>query len=195
MGSFRYDARKMKPFGIRRQFISSQGIALGASTFAFAFFLNMGCTDRACLDWPAERGECPSSADALKRFGGQSCVAPIKDVLSEAEYDEAACCYEVEKRKVNDRSCGPGSSTASGNPIVTTPCTGCAKFQSGESPEICPESVDLFNALVACVCSGPCAVACDDGSCATSFDTPECQSCVNDSENGCGLEFSGCMSD
>ncbi len=196
MGCFRYDARTMRSTVHGRQFISSRGAAGIACALGFAFFLMTGCTDRACLDWPAERGECPSRDDAFKRFGGQSCVGPIKDVLSEAERDgETVCCYEVEKRKGNDRSCASGASTSAGTPIPTTPCTGCAKFLSGESSELCPESVDLFNAFVACVCSGPCTAPCDDGSCATSFDTPECQSCVGDPVNGCGLEFEGCMGD
>jgi hypothetical protein len=169
-----------------------------SSALLAALATSPGCTDMACLEWSDERGSCPSKEEALKRFGGQSCIGNIKEVNSEAEYDGTACCYDVTKRAAGDRSCAGalGPAGQSGGPAPSGPCGGCAQFQAGEVSDLCPESVDVFNNLVACLCSGPCAVACDDGSCASSFDTDECKACVDDtSENGCGAQMAACQGD
>jgi hypothetical protein len=157
-----------------------------------------GCTKTACLEWSPDKGACPSREEALKRFGGQSCVADIIAVDSDAVADETACCYEVTERKAGQIGCGSASAGPSGGAAPPTgggPCIGCAAFRAGESGDLCEPSVDILNDLVACLCSGPCAEACDDGSCSTSFETPECQACVADTENGCGKEMSACEGD
>jgi hypothetical protein len=152
-----------------------------------------GCTDKACIQWSADKGVCPSKEDAVKRFFGQSCDADIQTVLTEGQLDGDACCYEVEKRGSGELGCGAVGAGPSGPSVA--PCGGCAAFQAGEAPDICEASVPLFNALVECLCSGPCAEACDDGSCATSFDTVECQTCVADTQGGCGEQLNACSND
>jgi hypothetical protein len=141
----------------------------------------------ACLEWSEEKGECPDREEALQRFGGQSCVSDIKVVTSEPSFDGTACCYEVQKRGSNEGCVD----TAPAPP----PCGGCGSFRKGAAPTLCAGSVGIFNNLVACLCSGACAAACEDGSCAEPFDNAACEVCVNDAENGCGDEFVACQND
>ncbi|NUQ74770.1 MAG: hypothetical protein HUU21_14560 [Polyangiaceae bacterium] len=145
------------------------------------------CTSMACLEWSEAKGECPGREEALKRFGGQSCVGEIKAVTGDPTFDGTACCYEVEKRG-NNEGC---VDTVPEPP----PCGGCGSFRKGTVSTLCNSSVGIFNALVACLCTGPCAAACDDGSCAEPFDNAGCEACVNDPENGCGDEFIACQND
>lgn len=159
-----------------------------------------GCSKTACLEWSPDKGACPSREEALKRFGGQSCVADIIAVDSDAVADDTACCYEVTERKAGQAGCSSASAGPSGGAVGPTgggpgPCIGCAAFRAGEEGDLCEPSVDIFNNLVGCLCSGACAEACDDGSCSTTFDTPACQACVADTENGCGNEMSACEGD
>lgn len=157
-----------------------------------------GCGSMACLEWSADRGPCPSRDEAFKRFGGQSCVADIVSVDSDAEADETACCYDVTKRAKGEAGCGtPDSQTGvtAGGTSGSGSCGGCAAFRDGTASDLCPGSVDVFNSLVSCLCSGACAEACDDGSCSTSFDTAECQACVADTATGCGSQMAACDND
>jgi len=162
-----------------------------------------GCGSRvACLEWSADRGACPSSEEALKRFGGQSCVGDILSVDSEAEADETGCCYDVTKRGAGDFDCATtggtnpsGGITTGGSTASGGSCGGCAAFQAGEASELCQSSEGLFNNLVSCLCSGACAAACEDGSCSTTSDSSACAACAADTESGCGLETAACEND
>lgn len=150
----------------------------------------------ACLEWPAEKGACPSRAEALVRFGGKSCVGEIESVDSDGEVSDGVCCYDVTKRGAGELGCGAsGGASPAGGSASTGACGGCAAVRAGTASELCPGSAELFDALETCLCSGPCAAACDDGSCATSFDAPECQACVADEEMGCGQEMAACEAD
>ena len=152
------------------------------------FGASAGCTSMACLEWSEDKGQCPSKEDALKRFGGQSCVSDIKLVTSEPEFDGTACCYEVEKRGSNE-GCGT-------EPIPPTlPCGGCGSFRKGAASTLCDASVGLFNSLVTCLCDGACGAACADGSCASSSDNAECEACAADTASGCGNELNACLND
>lgn len=59
-----------------------------------------GCTERACFQWTAAEGACPSQPDALKFFEDPNCGAgEIESVDSNGEYeDDEVCCYDVTKR-------------------------------------------------------------------------------------------------
>lgn len=151
------------------------------------FGVSAGCTSMACLEWSEDRGECPDKQEALKRFGGQSCVSDIKEVTSDPSFDGTACCYEVQKRGSNE-----GCLDVVPPP---PPCGGCGSFRKGVAPVLCDASVELFNAVVECLCTGPCGAACDDGSCAEPFDNAECEVCATDTENGCGDELAACQND
>jgi hypothetical protein len=162
-----------------------------------------GCGSRvACLEWSADRGACPSSEEAFKRFGGQSCAADILSVDSEAEADETGCCYDVTKRGAGELNC---VTTGGANPTGGIPtggstgssgsCGRCAAFQAGQASELCESSDEIFNNLVTCLCSGACAEACDDGSCSTTTDSSTCQACATDTGGGCGPEMAACEND
>lgn len=188
--------------GERRRLAPTLAVLGTALTLALCSLGLTGCKDTACLQWSADRGECPARQEALKRFGGQSCVADIKSVDSDAEPDAEACCYEVTKREFGDFSCPdlgqPDPTSVGAGPGPDSPpvaCGGCAAFEAGEVGNLCEASMGTWSALASCVCSGACAAACDDGSCATSFDTPECQACVADTTNGCGNEMNACSKD
>lgn len=156
-----------------------------------------GCTSMACIEWSSSKGACPSREDALVRFGGKSCVSDVVSVDSDGTADETACCYEVTKRGKNDPGCSfddnispPGGATGGG-----VSCGGCAAFRDGTAVELCDGSVDIFNNLSACMCSGACQAACADGSCSLASDNADCQACVVDVNVGCGLQSQACDGD
>lgn len=173
-------------------------MALALSLLPILALAGAGCTEKACIDWPAGRGACPSKEEALKTFGGQSCVSEITNVVTEGELDDNACCYEVETRGSSERSCGVvGAGPTGGKPPPPQTCGGCAALLFASATEACPGSEVLFNDLIVCLCSaeGACAAACDDGTCANPFDSGVCETCMGDTANGCGNQFNSCMND
>ena len=91
-------------------------------------------------------------------------------------------------------STSTGSSTSSGGPCAT-----CFEVITGNGSvqELCtddgpPTSYDNYFALVACACDGACLNDCGDNLCATGSIGGTCQTCLLDSEAGCGVQASAC---
>jgi hypothetical protein len=78
------------------------------------------------------------------------------------------------------------------------PCLGCGEYISTDDPSamLCEgTSMDLYNELTVCVCEGLCAGACGDNLCSGSSPTSQCQQCVLDEVEGCGIAYAQCAND
>jgi hypothetical protein len=132
-----------------------------------------GCLqDTACIEWDESLGACPPRDEALARMTVP--CGRVQRVLSEGEFDEDACCYEV--RQLDDDleaicATGPGGpsgpgagvtgSTSSGNPpipcgaTIEGACGACAEQACCTELSNCGASV----ACIGCVNEGNCADA------------------------------------
>jgi len=99
-----------------------------------------------------------------------------------------------------DGVCQPGED-ASCPADCGAACVTCGELitNGGDTSQLCangmPSSVDLYTALIDCVCTGACAALCGDNVCAGANVTAECQTCVLDTAAGCGNEFNECAND
>ena len=92
---------------------------------------------------------------------------------------------------------GP-TSTASG--ASCDPNYGCAQAitpPNGDPKLLCPGSMSaiLYQALLKCICGGPCAAACAASTCLGQDATPNCIMCVQNPATGCGNEYKACAND
>jgi hypothetical protein len=86
---------------------------------------------------------------------------------------------------------GPNAVTA----VTSGPmdCVGCAEFlTNGSNGVLCPESGQLYDALLGCVCKEACIPQCSDNACSGGQGTDDCTSCV---QKLCQDEFNACAND
>jgi hypothetical protein len=94
---------------------------------------------------------------------------------------------------------GGGACADEFQPINGT-CYTCGEFvtyeMTCEGVDLCEGgSTDLYDALVACTCTGACMDLCGDNICAGVMSTDECLACIADTAAGCGAEFNECSND
>jgi hypothetical protein len=88
---------------------------------------------------------------------------------------------------------GPGPQTAVSTGMV--PCVTCSEFISGFEGALCPQSQQLFDGLLSCVCSF-CSFQCN-GTCGSGGENgPQCDQCVEFTiQDACSSQFSQCAND
>jgi hypothetical protein len=87
-------------------------VVMGA---AIAFALSAeGCDDRACLEWSASLGACPSQGDARMYFGECSDVTAVLSGPSFIDDDGGLCCYDVKHTDAHVIHCSDETSTNGG---------------------------------------------------------------------------------
>lgn len=127
-------------------------------------FVATGCTaKKACVQWGADRGACPSRDSALAIM--PSGCSDVASVDSDAEVEDDLCCYEISEVDSSGIICattppspgitvgpgpGPGPSVAS----VTTGPPACGGFVGGECAP-CAESF-CCDWIAACFDTGGC---------------------------------------
>jgi hypothetical protein len=75
-------------------------------------------------------------------------------------------------------------------------CHTCMDILMGEGdPPLCAGSLDLFNALNACTCTGACMDECGGNICMGMAPEAACTSCLQDMAAGCGNEYAACAMD
>ncbi|HVK71177.1 MAG TPA: hypothetical protein VM694_42260 [Polyangium sp.] len=76
-------------------------------------------------------------------------------------------------------------------------CASCKQFMvETMPPELCPESVPLYEAFTDCKCLGVCASKCGEACMSSQVPASDCESCLLDtSSNGCGAQFFACSND
>lgn len=58
------------------------------------------------------------------------------------------------------------------------PCLKCFDAINTDDPKVCPESQALYDAIVECMCTGPCAGICQNSLCVgKSMTADECTNC------------------
>lgn len=111
-----------------------------------------------------------------------TCVA-AEDDCEALLTSETLCAAECEAG-------GEGESESEGE------CSTCGEFVTGSSTaDLCyGTSVELYNALEACTCTGACEAACSDDVCVGEAAGDACTECVLD-YGGCWAEFDACATD
>lgn len=75
-------------------------------------------------------------------------------------------------------------------------CTRCAEaLAGGDTATLCPSSLELYNALFDCSCTGACMMACANDCNSGMSASMTCQTCMQDANNGCGNELNNCAND
>lgn len=147
----------------------------------------------SCTSTP-KPAECFSDCGPFVQFGdpcmveGQVCTRP-----------EGDCSFEA--------TCTNGQWLSNTSCMEPPPppgtCVRCAKFAPGEmGPELCAESVPIFNNLMDCICERGlmdpvpgCKEACMDSVCTTipPKASPECATCIQ--SDFCNAQLSACLND
>lgn len=97
--------------------------------------------------------------------------------------------------------CGSGEGCASGVCVPSqSSCNRCASVITPDSyvPDeaLCQDvTQSIYDDLMQCVCGPTCGPVCGDNVCSCAQITVECQNCVLDAQNGCGLTFQTCAND
>jgi len=183
-----------------------------------------GCgTDRACFYWTEIEGACPAQDEALDFFQGDFCSSSITSVDSEPSFEGDTCCYDVSEDNSSFSTCVPGgppgtavgvggfggSVSGVGGAAGTggvggtggtgggPTCATCKQFLLEDMPpELCANSVPLYEAFTDCKCLGACATVCGDSCMSSSVPATECENCLLDTtSNGCGQQFFACSND
>lgn len=73
-------------------------------------------------------------------------------------------------------------------------CADAIDPDAGDPSKLCEGAqADLYDALVACTCTGACASACGDNACAEGGTaSADCITCLQDTGAGCGNDFQNC---
>ncbi len=175
----------------------------------------IGCSDYLANSGLPHEAACtddgpPSSATLLSALdecacGAGPCVEACADGFCAGNGVSGACGECMLSACEGIAECGnletpaTTSSTTGGSTSSGGPCDTC--FQvitgSGTVQELCtddgpPSSYDNYFALVACACEGACMAACGDNLCASGNIGGMCQTCLLDSETGCGNEANAC---
>ncbi|WP_281312250.1 hypothetical protein [Polyangium sp. y55x31] len=76
-------------------------------------------------------------------------------------------------------------------------CSSCKQFLLEDNPpELCPDSVPLYEAFTDCKCFGACASVCGEACMSSQVPASDCENCLLDnSSNGCGMQFLACSND
>lgn len=91
---------------------------------------------------------------------------------------------------------GAGGAGGSGGAGGGGVCIGClAALSGGDTNSLCAVSLVFYQKLSDCQCTGVCSMACMDNQCMGAQPSMDCDTCTQDSVNGCGVELSECLSD
>lgn len=182
-------------------------------------------SDKACfyftqIEYDIDNS-CPSSEEALAFFQGDFCSTNIIAVDSDGEFDGETCCYEVtESDDFFGCAVGPdvpppfpgstavatgvggaggiggaGGAAGMGGVGGSETCARCAEFLTETTPPpLCDMSIPIYEAYTDCKCLGPCATACADN-CSMQTASTDCETCMTDAANGCGMEHLACVND
>ena len=146
-------------------------LALGAAALAAGWVtLAQGClTDTACIEWDESQGACPDREEALARMTVP--CGRVQRVLSEGEFDEGTCCYDV-RQLDEDREVVCGTGPGAGPPPPSTgpgptgstgtgsPCSGIIAGECG----LCAEQA-CCNELLNCSASPACVDCVNNANC------------------------------
>ncbi len=164
-------------------------------------YLNNGQCDE-----PEGTGLCPEGTDPIDCGGGGcaytndgQCDEPEGTGLCSEGTDPADCGATPTCQYTNDGECDEPEGTGlcpEGTDVAD--CTGascgsCSDYVGGlvTYEEMCPSSMALYDAVVQCACSGPCASQCVDD-CQGTNTTDACTSCINAS---CASQAQACFDD
>jgi hypothetical protein len=168
---------------------------------------------------------CPSKEEALAFFQGEFCSSTIVSVDNDGVFDGETCCYDVTESdeffgcgvgggEIPPPAPGPQTAVAvgvggsggvggvstggmggMGGAGGSETCAKCAEFLTETNPPpLCDPSIPIYESYTDCKCLGPCATPCAD-SCSTQNSSAECESCMLDTMNGCGMEHQACVDD
>lgn len=89
-----------------------------------------------------------------------------------------------------------GAGGAGGVGGVEPTCASCKQFLLEDNPpELCPASVPLYEAFTDCKCLGACADVCGDACMSSGAPAADCDNCLLDTSQGCGMQFFACSND
>lgn len=97
--------------------------------------------------------------------------------------------------------CGSGEGCASGVCVANQgSCNGCAlalmpPMDVPDEPLCGDISQSIYDDFIQCQCGPTCGAVCGDNVCSCAQITVECQNCMLDEQNGCGLTFASCSND
>ena len=138
----------------------------------------VACVNSKC---GGDTGGSGGSAPCASLPGTSSCPDGCFDLYSDPLHC-GACDTACDQNEICEGQClGEG-------------CVTCAGYAEGANP-CSTETVGLYDALIECTCAGACIAVCQDNVCAGQTATADCQSCVIDTMNGCGVAFQACSND
>lgn len=90
----------------------------------------------------------------------------------------------------------PGNVVLNINYGAMEECVTCGDFIMGVGSNLplCPGSDALYDKLITCICNDKCAMQCNNACSGQDLD-PNCQDCIFDEVNGCGVDFNACAND
>ena len=98
------------------------------------------------------------------------------------------------------RDAGNGAGGSAADAGTSSSCIGatCNEKLVDQSAQLCigSDSKALYDAVWKCLCTGACVAACSESICKGIVANQDvCISCLADSDNGCGTEWSACGDD
>lgn len=156
---------------------------LGAATAIVVLFF-AACGGKVVVDGASANGEGGAGGSSGSTVDGPFSAVAVSSVVSVG---------------VTTVSVGGGSVTT-GSGMSCSSCehavTGSGKGPMLNPMNLCPDAQALFDTLIACACTGPCATQCGANLCVGESQSPVCGSCIGaGGPDTCGDELVACVND